>query len=86
MVKLNCNKKCVHGMELFDKCCCSICLTQSPYCAIKVNGNFLLHLQAINKSQIFYICFYYLLDILKYGAVLPAIVCVYANAHRHMSY
>lgn len=40
----------------------------------------------MNKSQIFYICFYYLLDILKYGAVLPAIGCVYANAHRHTSY
>lgn len=40
----------------------------------------------MNKFWIFYICFYYLLDILKYGAVLPAIVYVYANAHRHMSY
>lgn len=40
----------------------------------------------MSKAQILYICFYNLLDILKYGAVLPTVVCVYANAHRRTRY
>lgn len=50
---------------------------------IKVNGNFLLHLQAMKKAWSLHVCFYNLLGILKLGTVLPTTVRVYANAHRH---
>ena len=83
MVKLNCSERCVHGMELFDKCCCRICLSPQTV-PIKVNGNFLLHLQVMNKAQILYICFYNLLDILRYSAVFPTIVlCAYKFTDTH---
>ena len=85
MVKLNCSKRCVHGMELFDKCCCSICLSPQTV-PIKLNGNFLLPIQAMNQAYILYICFYNPLDFLKYGAVLPTTVCVYANARGQTCY
>lgn len=49
MVKLNCSERYVHGMELFDKYCCSICLSPQTV-PIKVNWNFVLHLQAMSKA------------------------------------
>lgn len=53
---------------------------------IKVNGNFVLRLQAMNKAWILYICFYNLLDTHKYGAVLPTTVRVCMQMHRHTHY